>query len=327
MFHKLRLKWLYLFVIVLGVLTVSIALVYILRGKAIEDDIIPIIKIDKNATHIHIEDDVTYINIDDDAIYIKIDPRKHTDRDIEILERVITKNPGKKIIFASIADFESLSSEEARRADEWRNALEQVALKVWEEEQIAKGLIVDKPMPDPPCATATDQTPTNKPSRFIMCEGEIIALPSKVSLATTPVDPEEILEEYLIELFSGVYQKESEDGYWSIFSDLKVLNDVTFNNGAVVIDFNKRILQDIGGSESYIVTTMVDQIQWTLFQFAEVKSITLTLDGDCETIGDFLQTGCYTYKRDDWENFAKDLFYKMGLPPIYSLEGKLIKED
>ncbi len=325
MFHKLGLKWLYLFVVVLGVLIGSIALVNILREKAIEDDVIPIIKIDKNATHIHIEDDVTYINIDDDAIYIKIDPRKHTDRDIEILERVITKNPGKKIIFASIADFESLSSEEARRADEWRNALEQVAFKVWEEEQIAKGLIVDEPMPDPPCAIAKDQTPTNKPSRFIMCEGEIIALPSKVSLATAPVDPEEVLEEYLVELFSGVSQKESEDGYLSIFSDLKVLNDVTFNNGTVVIDFNKRILQDIGGSESYVVITMLDQIYWTLFQFAEVKSVTLTLEGDCEAMGDVLLTGCLTYTRDMWEFSAKE--NKMDIPPIYSLEGKLIKED
>lgn len=298
-FQKLKLSQPYLVAITVGVLLGSIALVPMLNKKVIEDD-------------------VKYIEIKNDVIYMEVNPSKLTDNDHKEIEQIVSENPGKDIIFAPGKGYKVPSPEERRRIDEESDAQERAAYKAWEEEQRAKGLIVDEPVP--PCATVTVQTPIDKPSRFIMCKGEIIALPSKVSPPIAPVYPAKVLKEYLTELFNGISKKEHEEGYWSIFSDPKTLNSITFNNGDVVIDFNKRILQDIGGSESYIVITMLNQIHNTLFQFDEVKSVTLTLDGDCNAIGDVLQTGCLTYTRDMWEFSAK--MNEVNLPPIYSLEGR-----
>ncbi len=155
-----------------------------------------------------------------------------------------------------------------------------------------------------------------------MCGNNIVAFPSKVSLATALVDPEEILQNgYLVELFSGVSQKEQEDGYWSMFSDPGIVNDVIFDNGAVVIDFNDQFIQHFGKASSATVTFwMMEQICRTLFQFTEVKSVTLTLNGSCEAIGDILQTGCLKTERDMWEFSVKENGW--DLPTYYSLEGR-----
>lgn len=293
MFRKLRLAQPYLAAIVIGVLIGSTILVTLGNKKATTDN----------------------------AIYIEIDPNKQKDEAIEEIKRIISENLGKDIIFAPIEGFKTIPPDQRRRADEERNAQELAARKVWEEEQRAKGIIVDEP--DPPCVTATDQILTNQPSRFIMCGNNIIAFPSKVSQTTAPVDPEQILHNYVVELFSGVSQKERKDGYWSMFSDPGILNDVIFDNGVVVIDFNKRFIKHCGGAPSGTqVFWIFEQICRTLFQFTEVKSITLTLDGSCEDMGDILQTGpgCYTRERGKWEFQAKE--NDMELSTYYSLEGR-----
>ncbi|GAH92419.1 unnamed protein product [marine sediment metagenome] len=297
-FQKLKLSQPYLVAITVGVLLGSIALVPMLNKKVIEDDI----------------------------KYIEIDPNKQKDEIIEEIKHIISENPGKDIILAPSKEFKTIPPDERRRADEERNAQELAVRKTWEEEQRAKGIIVDEP--PPPYLTTIDQTPTNKPARFIMCGINIVSLPSNVSPAIAPVDLEKILHDYLVELFSGITQKERKDGYNSMFSDPKMVNDVTFNNGAVVIDFNNRFIKQFGRAPSGTQTFWIfEQICRTLFQFTEVKSVTLTLNGNCEDMGDILQTGpgCYTVEREDWEFQVKENAKEndmMGLPSYYSLEGR-----
>ena len=298
MYRKLRLAQPYFAAIVIGVIIGSAMLLMLGSKKATTDN----------------------------AIYIEIDTNKQKDESIKEIERKISENPGKDIIFAPINSLKTIPPDERRKADEERDAQEQAARKVWEEKQRAKGIIVDKP--PTPCITATIQTAINKPARFIMCGNNIIALPSKVSLVTAKIDPEKILENYIVELFSGITKKEHKNGYWSMFSDPKILNDVIYNNGAVVIDFNKGFIKNFGGAPSGTQTFWIfEQICRTLFQFNEVKSVTLTLNGNCEDMGDILQTGtsCYTVKREDWEFQVKENAKEndmMGLPSYYSLEGR-----
>jgi len=64
------------------------------------------------------------------------------------------------------------------------------------------------------------------------------------------------------------------------------------------LDFSPSLAQLIGPRASgSVLDTLDSQVYSTLFQFEEVNSVTLTMDGNCEAIGVLLMTGCQTIDR------------------------------
>lgn len=156
---------------------------------------------------------------------------------------------------------------------------------------------------DLPCPDAA--VPAGGGVRFVFCGGLLIARPSVVVLSDHP-DPESRLGAFVDELVAGLIDDDASFGVWSSFGHSEVGVTVALEpDGSVVVDFDERVADLIGPSPSGdVVDSLTLQIWATLFQFEEVTSVTLTLDGDCERLGALIMSGCPIVDRDLWSLLA-----------------------
>ena len=109
------------------------------------------------------------------------------------------------------------------------------------------------------------------------------------------------LQAALRELFEGTTPSERHLGCVSTFDDQEhLLRRVELVNGEAIIDFHRRpFLNELGMvSASHAGAVFARQIELTVFQFPQVRSLRYELDGDCKAFGDFAQVGeCFVVRR------------------------------
>ena len=105
----------------------------------------------------------------------------------------------------------------------------------------------------------------------------------------------------LRELFEGTTLSERHLGCVSTFDDQEhLLRRVELADGEAVIDLHRRAFLDELSmvSTSHAGAVFARQIELTAFQFPQVRSLRLELDGDCKAFGDFAQVGeCVVFRR------------------------------
>jgi len=209
------------------------------------------------------------------------------------LAAFVAANPGKDIVVVPAEDAPPLSGEERRSRDEARAAAEDR-----QQDQVSI-----EPA-SPACATA-QRSDVALPGRFVLCGELVFSLSSAVSVspALTSTAKGERLASGIRELLAGTTPKEEELGFSSPFGTPAALNTVLINDdGDVVVDFNDAIVRDLGGLHPGFAThMMLEQLLRTVFQFQEVLTVTLTLEGSCEDMAALYGNFCFTWDRLLWD--------------------------
>ena len=115
-----------------------------------------------------------------------------------------------------------------------------------------------------------------------------VARPISDADAMTP------LRAALRELLEGETPSERHLGCIATFDDQEhLLRGVELINGEAIVDFHRRAFIDELGivSASYAGAVFASQMELTVFQFPQVRSVRFELDGDCKAFGDFAQAG------------------------------------
>lgn len=102
-------------------------------------------------------------------------------------------------------------------------------------------------------------------------------------------------------LMEGPTRRERRLGCVSNLShDAHLLADVALLGGEAVIDFAPAFPRELGiVSTTHAGTVFLTQLELTAFQFPNVRSIRLEIDGSCEAFGEFMQAGeCVTLRRE-----------------------------
>ncbi len=113
---------------------------------------------------------------------------------------------------------------------------------------------------------------------------------------------DDLLRAALLELLEGPTRGEQAEGLDSFFSPSTagMLSDVTLDDtGHAVVDFEdfSRIIPNASTSAgSFIV---LGELNATVFQFPEVRSVQYRFRGDCDAFWNWLQRGCQTVTRAD----------------------------
>jgi hypothetical protein len=122
-----------------------------------------------------------------------------------------------------------------------------------------------------------------------------------VARSISDVDAVAPLRAALGELLEGTTPGERHLGCVSTFDDQEhLLRDIALVNGEAIIDFHRGAFLDELGivSTSHAGAVFARQIELTVFQFPQVRSLRYELDGDCEAFGDFAQAGeCVVARR------------------------------
>jgi hypothetical protein len=122
-----------------------------------------------------------------------------------------------------------------------------------------------------------------------------VARPLSDAEARTP------LRVALRELLEGTTPSERHVGCVSTFDDQEhLLRRVELVKGAAVVDFHRRAFLDELAivSASHAGAVFARQIELTVFQFSQVRSLRYEFDGDCKAFGDFAQAGdCVVVRR------------------------------
>lgn len=208
------------------------------------------------------------------------------------LSAFVAANPGKDIVVLPSEDPPPLSGGERRSRDEARAAAE----------DRQRGEVTTE-LDVPACATV-QRSDIGHPGRFISCGASVLSLPSAVSEAPalTRSAKGERLTDRVRELLEGTTPGEEELGFSSPFRTPEALNTVLIDDGGnVVVDFNDAIAEDLGGLHPGFAThLMLEQLLRTVFQFKEVSTVTLTLEGSCEDMAALYGNSCFTWDRLLW---------------------------
>jgi hypothetical protein len=230
-----------------------------------------------------------------------------TQEDIAALMDFVEKNRGRDLILKPAYPLEVSPGQMRREQDEARAAREAAELDALIQEGLESGLYTTGSA-QPECARIA-KAGNGEPAVFLRCGNGLRPLQGAVS--TSPVkslgEAEARLTEYLRAVLAGAGSLEKSEGYYSSFSDAEALQDLTLSHdGAVVVDFNYGIVEQIShlhpGSATHY---MLEQLYRTLFQFRDVTSVTLTLDGSCEAFGDVIEGPCQDLDRELWEQMTE----------------------
>jgi hypothetical protein len=124
-----------------------------------------------------------------------------------------------------------------------------------------------------------------------------------VAKAVTEAEAQAPLRAALVRLLDGATKRERRLGCFSTFSqDAHVLRAVKIVDGRAVVDFHRRPFRDQLAivSASHAGAVFLTQLELTIFQFPNVRSIRYEFDGDCAAFGWFMQVGeCMVVRRSD----------------------------
>lgn len=208
------------------------------------------------------------------------------------LAAFVAANPGKDIIVAPSEDAPPLSGEERRSRDEARSGAEDRR----QNRVTTEPVILE--------CTIAERSHAAQPGRFVSCGESVLSLPSAVSdqPASTLTAKGERLAAGVRELLVGTTPAEEELGFSSPFGTPEGLDTVLINEeGDVLVDFNDAIARDLGSLHPGFAThMMLEQLLRTVFQFEEVVTVTLTLEGSCEDMAALYGNSCFTWDRLLW---------------------------
>lgn len=159
--------------------------------------------------------------------------------------------------------------------------------------------------------------------RFLLCDGAVISVPSKVDSPPASSDEDRMMRlvDALGEMLGGISGSEAEMGFGSPFRSAESLTSAELDeSGRLEVDFNELIIDDLAPlNVGYETHLMLEQLLRTVFQFEEVASLTLTLDGDCDGFADLYGNSCFTWTRGLWETQNRENGVDVS---IVSLDGK-----
>lgn len=117
-------------------------------------------------------------------------------------------------------------------------------------------------------------------------------------------DPATLIAATLRELLKGPSAAERAEGLDSWFSDATAAVPVRValsTQGDAVVDFGdfSRIIPN--ASTSFGIQKLMAELNHTLFQFQDVITVTYQFDGSCDAFWGWLQAGCQTISRGEWE--------------------------
>jgi len=134
---------------------------------------------------------------------------------------------------------------------------------------------------------------------------------------TRVVAPGDPIEATLRELLAGPSDEERAMGFSSFFSteSADALASIALDGSRLTVDFNDAIL--IGNaSTSTGGMYFLAELQANLFQFPEVDSIEFRLNGSCDDFFMWLQYGCETLTRAQWEQTVAAWDAERRLQPV-----------
>jgi len=91
-----------------------------------------------------------------------------------------------------------------------------------------------------------------------------------------------IYESTIEQLLTGPSEAEKQQGYETLIPVAAKVNFVSFDNGVVTADFDKNLDYAVGGS--CWVSAIRSQIEKTLSQWATVKKVIISINGESEMI-------------------------------------------
>lgn len=239
----------------------------------------------------------------DNAEVFLIDPGEQLTReDLDEIARIA--GSGRDIILAPVKDYEIPSADERRQLDLAREAAESKAREESMQEGYDEGRLIDGTAQRATCAV-NGLRASGVPGRHLLCENQVVSAPARLAFATaaSPVQFQGLLAAHLGDLLAGVTPEEEAEGYFSYFSDPSALQSLSLSaDGAVVIDFNNRIENQIGHVHTgYATHMLLQQLFRTMFQFQEVSAVTITLNGSCDAFGNLIGGPCQDVSSDLWE--------------------------
>ena len=254
------------------------------------------------------------IEADDSVVYLEFDNSipMDDDRIKEIQETIeANENTGKDLVFVPKHPVTVLPGEERRKLDEQRAERER-------KEREATIEASDEFPTSTPLPCETFSILENKPLILVLCGTEVVGIPSAESYipANNLQEAEALLRAYFQQLLGGISSSDKRAGYYSSFSDSdpSVLNTLTLDaNGHVSIDFNKEFKSQLGHLHHSGARLMMDQLYNTVFQFREVNSLAITLDGSCEEFAHLFEFVCINIERDRWQLILDDNHDEVGI--------------
>lgn len=98
------------------------------------------------------------------------------------------------------------------------------------------------------------------------------------SIKKTPTPVRSVLDLLLL----GPKDEEKINGYGTTINDGVAIKGINLDKGVVTVDFNKRFMQEVGGSCR--VLAMRSQIENTLKQFTSIKEVIISVEGKTEEV-------------------------------------------
>lgn len=246
----------------------------------------------------------------DDAVVFEVDLSSElTRQDIDDLREFAQKNEGRDIILQPAEGFVVRPGQERRRADQLRAAREDRELRRHVEEGLASGLYVTGDEEKAACASLA-KARLDVPGRQLLCDGTVVAAAPRLPYerAKSRAGIEGLLEAQVYDLLEGVSPEEEALGFFSYFSNPAALQSLELSpRGEVVVDFNGNVAEQVGHLHTgYATHTMLQQIFRTLFQFRDVTSVRVTLDGSCDAFGNLIGGPCQDVSRDLFEQMTNE---------------------
>lgn len=170
---------------------------------------------------------------------------------------------------------------------------------------IEDGELVDSPEE---LACAAEAQMVESPSLYLLCGNDIMPALSHTPFvrAETLAEAEALLTAYVLELLGEVDPTNASVGYASYFSDPSVLNSLTLSaNGTVTVDFNDKFAEQNGQLHGSTAARMLEQLNRTLFQFREVNTVSVTLNGSCEAFAQLFEFSCVNLDRETWQEMLE----------------------
>lgn len=240
---------------------------------------------------------------DDVAVYQVDVSQSMTGENLDAFLDFVRSNPGKDVVLEPADPLPVTPGAERRQQDEARAAAEAEQLEAKIAEGLASGLYTQEG-PKADCASLAEVA-HGEPAIFRLCENGVRPVPT--ALPTDPVESQQAAEErlaaYLQAVLTSPDATEAQVGLSNSFTDASALESVVLaEGGEVTVDFNSGISSQIGGMHPGLATHyMLEQLYRTLFQFRDVRKVTLTLDGSCRAFGDLFEGPCQELERDLWE--------------------------
>lgn len=229
-----------------------------------------------------------------------------TQEDIDALLDFVEANPGRDLVLEPAYPLDVAPGQVRRFADEERAAVELAELEASINERLASGEYSMKPVA--PQCEGLSKSGNSQPAVYRLCGNALrpVEGASGFLRAKSRAEAEALLAAYVEAVLSGVAADEKSLGLRSSFSDAGALEQLSLSHdGGVAIDFNHRIVPQIEGLHPGSSTHyMLEQLFRTLFQFRDIRSVTLMLGGSCEAFGEIIEGPCQDLDRELWEQMT-----------------------